>query len=121
MEVWIDNDTLQDITPTRVTYSDPRFRGPVPGERLRLNPSRSERGYPLALPSRPACGRHGGAPRLTVTYAGRTVRLPVADDTDTWVGTSSRGASSSPSTGWRGSGSPTAGWPTTRARAAPAP
>jgi hypothetical protein len=82
MQVWIHNDTARDITPTRITYSDPRFRDPVPGERLRPNPSRSERGYPLALPSRPACGRHGGAPRLTVTYAGRTVRLPVADDTD---------------------------------------
>ena len=63
MEVWIANDTARELTPTRITYRDPRFRSPVRGERLRPNPSRSERGYPLTLPSRPACGRHGAAPR----------------------------------------------------------
>lgn len=82
MEVWIDNDTARDITPTRITYTDPRFRRPIAGERLRPNPSRSERGYPLTLPDRPACGRNGAAPRVAVTYAGRTVRLPVTDDND---------------------------------------
>ena len=86
MEVWIGNDTARDITPTRITYTDPRFRHPVPGERLRLDPSRSERGYPLTLPSLPACGRpgvrHRASPRVAVTYAGRTVRLPVTDDND---------------------------------------
>ena len=82
MEVWIANDTARDLTPTRITYTDPRFRSPVRGERLRPNPSRSERGYPLTLPSRPACGRHGAAPRVAVTYAGHTVRLPVTDDND---------------------------------------
>jgi hypothetical protein len=82
MEVWIGNDTARDLTPTRITYTDPRFRRPVPGERLRLNPSRSERGYPLTLPARPACGRHGTTARVTVAYAGRTVRLPVTDDNE---------------------------------------
>lgn len=82
MEVWIANDTRHDVTPTRIRYTDPRFRRPVPGERLRLNPSRSERGYPLALPATPACGRHRGPGRLSVTYAGRTVTLPVTDDND---------------------------------------
>ena len=38
MEVWIGNDTRRDVTPTRILYSDPRFRRPVPGERLRLTP-----------------------------------------------------------------------------------
>ena len=82
MEVWIANDTRRDVTPTRITYTDPRFRRPVPGERLRLDPSRSERGYPLALPAVPACGKHRGPGRLRVTYAGRTVTLPVTDDND---------------------------------------
>lgn len=82
MEVWIGNDTRRDVTPTRITYTDPRFRRPVPGERLRLNPSRSERGYPLALPSVPDCGQRHGPGRLRVTYAGRTVTLPVTDDNE---------------------------------------
>ena len=82
MEVWIGNDTRRDVTPTRILYSDPRFRRPVPGERLRLDPSRSERGYPLTLPAVPACGQHRGPGRLSVTYGGRTVSLPVTDDND---------------------------------------
>jgi hypothetical protein len=82
MEVWIGNDTRHDVTPTRIRYTDPRFRRAVPGERLRLDPSRSERGYPLALPSHPACGHPRGRGRLRVTYDGRTVTLPVTDDND---------------------------------------
>jgi hypothetical protein len=82
MEVWIGNDTTRDVTPTRISYTDPRFPRPVPGERLRPDPSRSERGYPLTLPRRPVCGRQGARPRITMTYAGRTVRLPVTDDND---------------------------------------
>ncbi|GAB3780633.1 hypothetical protein [Nocardioides ungokensis] len=82
MEVWIGNDTRHDVTPIRIRYTDPRFRRPVAGERLRLNPSRSERGYPLTLPTRPVCGAHRGPARLSVTYGGRTVSLPVTDDND---------------------------------------
>ncbi|MBB6628844.1 hypothetical protein H5V45_16065 [Nocardioides sp. KIGAM211] len=84
MEVWIANDTRRDVTPTRIRYVDGRFRTPLPGERLRLDPSRSERGFPLHLPARPACGAAGDAvrPRVLVTYAGRTVSLPVSDDND---------------------------------------
>src|SRR6478672_2910550 len=82
MEVWIGNDTRHDVTPTRIRYTDPRFRRPVAGERLRLNPSRSERGYPLTLPTRPVCGAHHGPARLSVTYGGRTASLPVTDDND---------------------------------------
>jgi hypothetical protein len=82
MEVWIANDTRRDITPTRITYSDPRFRRPIPGDRLRLNPSRSERGFPLYLPSRPVCGAAPAPPRVRVTYAGRTVELRVSDGND---------------------------------------
>ena len=82
MEVWVANDTRHDVTPTRIRYTDPRFRRPVAGERLRPDPARSERGYPVALPGRPACGRHPGRPRVTVSYDGRTVTLPVTDDND---------------------------------------
>ena len=81
-EVWIANDTRRDLSPTLVRYTDPRFRGPVDGERLRLDPSRSERGYPLALPPRPACAHRPGRPRVLVRYAGRSVSLPVADEAD---------------------------------------
>jgi hypothetical protein len=92
MQVWIGNDTLRDVTPTAIRYRDPRFHGPVAGERLRLDPSRSERGYPLALPRRPACGALAGAPgarpTVTIAYAvtgrpgTRRVTLPVSDDND---------------------------------------
>lgn len=83
MEVWLGNDTAYDVTPTRISYVDPRFRRPVPGERLRTDPSRSERGYPLALPARPACGAdHGGTGRLTVEHDGERVELEVTDDND---------------------------------------
>jgi hypothetical protein len=92
MEVWIGNDTLRDVTPTAIRYHDPRFRGPVAGERLRIDPSRSERGYPLTLPRSPACGVPARAPvarpTVTVAYAvpgrpgTRRVTLPVSDDND---------------------------------------
>ena len=62
MEVWVGNDTLRDVTPTAIRYRDPRFRRPVAGERLRANPARSERGYPLTLPRLPACGVPAAAP-----------------------------------------------------------
>jgi hypothetical protein len=82
MEVWLVNDTRHEVTPTRIRYLDPRFRRPVPGERLRLDPAGSERGYPLTLPAVPACGQHRGPGRLLVAYGGRTVTLPVTDDND---------------------------------------
>ena len=92
MEVWLGNDTLRGVTPTAIRYRDPRFHGPVAGERLRLDPSRSERGYPLPLPRRPACGvpasAPGARPTVTVAYAvtgrpgTRRVTLPVGDDND---------------------------------------
>ena len=81
-EVWIANDTRHGVDPTLVRYTDPRFRRPVDGQRLRLDPSRSERGYPLALPARPACGHHPGRPRVLVAYAGRRVTVPVSDEAD---------------------------------------
>src|SRR6476661_2118444 len=56
MEVWIDNDTAHQIRPTRVVYADRRFRTSLPGTRLRPIPSQAERGFPIYLPARPACG-----------------------------------------------------------------
>ena len=92
MEIWLGNDTVRGVTPTAIRYRDPRFHGPLAGERLRLDPSRSERGYPLTLPRRPACGvpasAPGSRPTVTVTYAvtgrpsTRRVTLPVSDDND---------------------------------------
>jgi hypothetical protein len=85
MQVWVDNDTTHDVTPTRIVYRDPRLAEPLPGERLRTNPAQSERGYPLALPARPPCdGVPGRAESgtLEVRYAGRVDRIPVTDPTD---------------------------------------
>lgn len=86
MEVWLANDTRHDVSPTRIRYLDPRFRRPIPGERLRLDPARSERGYPLPLPSRPRCDRQTArgelVGRLTVTHDGQRTTLRVTDDND---------------------------------------
>lgn len=82
MEVWIGNDTVHDVTPTRIAYRDARFRAAIPGERLRLNPARSERGYPLTLPLQPACGHRARAGTVSVTAGGHTVTLPVEDYND---------------------------------------
>lgn len=83
IEVWIGNDTAEDITPTVISYSDPRFKTSLPGDRLRLNPSQSERGYPLYLPSQPACETNSGTGIIEMTYDDdRTVTLEVTDDND---------------------------------------
>lgn len=90
MEVWIDNDTSQDVTPTRITYVDGRFRTPLEGTRLREIPSQSTRGFQFALPPRPTCGDSNDVEAtledplgtVEVQYAGRTETLEVADETD---------------------------------------
>lgn len=82
-QVWIGNGLARDVNPTSIRYDDPRLRSPIPGERLRLNPAGSERGYPLALPPRPDCAapvrEHG---TVTMRFAGRSVTLRVADEAD---------------------------------------
>lgn len=80
MQVWLRNDTVRPVAPERITYRDARLVRTVTGERLREIPARSERGYPLALPE-PACGSPDRA-RLVVDLPGRTLRLPVEDETD---------------------------------------
>jgi hypothetical protein len=82
MEVWIDNDTADEITPTRVTYHDPRFRTTLLGTRLRPVPSQSERGFPLYLPPRPACDHPRGSGTVTVEYGDTSKTIEVEDSTD---------------------------------------
>ena len=87
-QVWVDNDTDALITPTAVTYTDPRFRTPLPATRLRDVPSQSRRGFQVTQPERPACGnRTGGAGgTVTVDYTvggePRTATVPVSDEAD---------------------------------------
>ena len=84
-QVWIGNGLRRGIDPTSIRYHDPRFRSPIPGERLRANPSDSERGYPLALPPRPRCDarpRSASPGSVTMAFDGRTVRIPVEDEAD---------------------------------------
>ena len=86
MEVWVDNDTARTIRPRRITYTDPRFRTPLPGTRLRPVPSQSERGFQIVLPRQPACGRPHGSGSIEITYVagGRTTtrNVRVTDPTD---------------------------------------
>ena len=81
-EVWIYNDTAETITPTKVTYSDGRFRTELPGTRLRDIPSQSERGFPIYQPEQPACASHATSGEVTVEYGDETVTVPVEDETD---------------------------------------
>lgn len=90
MEVWVDNDTAHVVRPVRITYTDPRFRAPLPGTRLRPVPSQSERGFQLALPRQPACDHATGRGTVEITYVTRsdgrpsreTRTVPVTDPTD---------------------------------------
>lgn len=83
-QVWIGNGLARDMEPTRILYRDPRLPEPIPGERLRLNPSDSERGYPLALPARPVCSarRAGEQGTVSIRFGGRTMTVPVEDEAD---------------------------------------
>lgn len=81
-QVWIGNGLDRDVNPTSIAYADPRFPQPIPGERLRLNPSGSERGYPLALPARPDCDDDGTRGEVTMAYGDREVTLRVEDEAD---------------------------------------
>jgi len=85
MQVWIDNDTTHDVTPTRITYRDPRLGRPLLGDNLRTDPAQSERGYPLYLPERPPCPASPGRAEigiLEIRYAGKVDRVRVTDPTD---------------------------------------
>ena len=84
-QVWVDNDTLEDLVPVRITYTDPRLPRPIVATRMRDMPAQAERGFPLALPDRPRCGvdAPAGSGRVEVrTTGGATYRTQVSDETD---------------------------------------
>ncbi len=81
-QVWIGNGLDRDVDPASIAYVDPRFPEPIPGERLRVNPSGSERGYPLALPARPDCDDDGVRGQVTMVFGDREVTLRVEDEAD---------------------------------------
>lgn len=84
-QVWVDNDTLGDLVPERITYTDPRLPRPIVASRMRGMPAQAERGFPLALPDRPRCGvdAPAGSGRVEVrTTDGATYRARVGDETD---------------------------------------
>ena len=91
MEVWLGNDTVRGVTPTAIRYRDPRFHGPVAGERLRLDRSAPSGATRSRCPRDRRAGSRraprGARPTVTVAYrhraAGRRrVTLPVSDDND---------------------------------------
>jgi hypothetical protein len=84
-QVWIGNGLRREINPTSIRYIDPRFRAPIPGQRLRPNPPDAQRGYPLALPPRPRCDvqpRSEAPGSVTMAFDGRRVRIHVEDEAD---------------------------------------
>jgi hypothetical protein len=85
-EVWVNNDTDSQISPTRVTYQDDRFQTPLPGTRLRDIPSQSRRGFPIYQPDQPACDRTATSGTVTIEYvtqgAKKTQTIPVEDEAD---------------------------------------
>lgn len=82
IQVWIRNDRERVLRPTAITYLDGRYPAAVPGGRLRLNPARSIRGYPLALPPRPDCDSDATSGRVVVEHDGSRETLPVTDEAD---------------------------------------
>jgi len=85
-QVWVDNDTDADITPTKVTYRDDRFRTSLTGTRLREIPSQSRRGFQFEEPALPACGSTATSGTVTVDYTvdgqHKSATIPVADEAD---------------------------------------
>jgi len=85
-QVWVDNDTDADISPTKVTYHDDRFQMSLRGNRLRDIPSQSRRGFQFEEPDRPACGSTATSGTVTVDYIvhgeHRSATIPVADEAD---------------------------------------
>lgn len=84
-QVWLDNDTPDDLLPARIVYSDPRLPAPLVASRLRSMPAGAERGFPLALPGRPRCRVRVPAGSGTVTVRtdqGTAYSSEVGDETD---------------------------------------
>jgi hypothetical protein len=86
-QVWIDNDTAATITPTRITYNDERFQGPLEATRLREIPSQARRGYQITEPDQPACDRTATSGTVTVDYTTangkqKSQTVPVEDEAE---------------------------------------
>ena len=85
-QVWVDNDTEADITPTRVTYHDDRFREPLVAGRLRDIPSQARRGFTITEPDRPACDNTATSGTVTVEYLSdgepQVQTVPVSDEAE---------------------------------------
>lgn len=79
-QVWVGNGLTEDLDPTSITFQHSSLGAPIHADRLRVDPSGSERGYPLALPRRPDCSAAPGQGRLTIRTAGRRVTVPVDDE-----------------------------------------
>jgi hypothetical protein len=85
-EVWINNDTDSTITPTKVTYRDERFQGPLDATRLRDIPSQARRGFQILEPDRPACESRATSGNVTVDYTvngePKSQTVPVDDEAE---------------------------------------
>jgi len=85
-QVWVDNDTDTLITPTRVTYTDGRFRTPLDATRLRDIPSQARRGFQITQPDRPACDSTATSGTVTVEYTvegeRKSATVPVSDEAE---------------------------------------
>lgn len=79
-QVWIRNDTAGDLDPQKIRFVDSRFPAPVLAGNLRVNPTRSERGFPIALPRVPNCSAAVVDPRTDA----RTGTVEVITDAKTW-------------------------------------
>ncbi len=69
-----------------MTYTDDRFRTPLPGTRLRDIPSQSRRGFPIYQPDQPACDSTASSGTVTVEYTvdgeQQTATVPVSDEAE---------------------------------------
>jgi hypothetical protein len=84
IQVWVTNDREKRLLPTRVTYYDDRFLTPLEGDRLRVIPARTFRGYTLTLPKRPDCDAKAasGSGKVVVEHSGKRETVDVGDEAD---------------------------------------
>ncbi|WP_110180731.1 hypothetical protein [Nocardioides solisilvae] len=89
-QVWVGNGTDRPLRLRSVRYLDWRYFGPLDADRVRPVPAGSERGFLVALPSRPRCAPVDRPPavELRVVRPGgrsdgtRTRMLDVSDEAD---------------------------------------
>ncbi len=81
-QVWVGNGLAEDLDPTSLTFRHRSLGAPIHADRLRVDPSGSERGYTLALPRRPDCSAAPAQGRLTIETVRRRITVPVDDEAD---------------------------------------